>query len=125
MPGAFLSAADVDVDPVRRRFPSSTEGVRLAGAEPMEPVGRPREMALRRDFKVLLCSPQLACLLTYLKQPARNGEATKTSRWKRLAGGCKSSKYLLEKIKEMHPRCQGERGRLIYGTLGEPVSEVR
>jgi len=45
----------VDVDPVRRRFPSSTDEVRLAGRDPTAPVldGRPSEMALRRDSKAI------------------------------------------------------------------------
>jgi len=53
VPETFLSAADVDVDPVRRRFSSSIDGVRLAGREPApaELAGRPREMALRRDLR--------------------------------------------------------------------------
>ena len=60
MPETFLSAADVEVDPDRRKFSSSMDGVRLAGAEPplagaepIEPDGRPSEMALRRNFRVL------------------------------------------------------------------------
>jgi len=47
VPQIFLSAADVEVDPVRRRVPSSTDEVRLAGREAMVLDGRPREMALR------------------------------------------------------------------------------
>ena len=46
----FLSAADVDVDTDRRRVPSSTDEVRLAGAEAMEVAGRPREMASKYEY---------------------------------------------------------------------------
>jgi len=56
-PVTFLSAADVEVDAERRRFSSSIDGVRLAGAEPTEPDGRPREIALRRDRRACQTTP--------------------------------------------------------------------